>query len=94
LERNKLDFDEGSQRLDTETFLDRGLYPALESRTAKNLVRYLLRQGFDRFATSKGLKQYSMSNKRKLHWFRQGLVDGDKITFGLPSGESSWTPLI
>ena len=87
-------FDEGSQRLDSETFLDRGLYPALESRMAKNLVRYLLRQGFDRFATSKGLKQYSLSNKRKLHWFPQGLVDGDKITFGLPSGGSSWKAVV
>jgi TIR domain len=94
LERNKLHFDEGSQRLDSETFLDRGLYPALESRMAKNLVRYLLRQGFDRFATSKGLKQYSLSNKRKLHWFPQGLVDGDKITFGLPSGGSSWKAVV
>lgn len=56
-----------------------GLYPALESRTARNLVGYLLRQGFDRFASSKGLKQYSLSNKRKFHWFPQGLVDGDKI---------------
>jgi hypothetical protein len=94
LEKNRLHFDEGSQRLDSQTFLDRGLYPALESRTARNLVRYLLRQGFDRFASSKGLKQYSLSNKRKFHWFPQGLVDGDKITFLLPSGETNWKAVV
>lgn len=89
LEKNRLHFGEGSQQLDLETFLDRGLHPTVEARTARNLVRYLLRQGFGRLATIKGLKEYSLSNNRKFYWFPQGLVQDDKIAL-----HSSWKAVV
>lgn len=94
LEKEKLHLDEGNQLLDIETFLANGLHRTIEPWTARNLVRYLIRQGFGRLANSKGLREYSLSNKRKFYWFPQGLVDGNKITFALPSGESSWKALV
>jgi len=94
LERNKLHLDEGNQELESNTFLNEGFHRAIESWTARNLVCYLIRQGFERLATSKGLKEYLLSNRRKFYWFPQGLLDGDKITFALPNGESNWKALV
>ncbi len=94
LERNKLNLDEGNQQLEINTFLNEGFHRVIESWTARNLACYLIRQGFERLATSKGLKEYSLSNRRKFYWFPQGLLDGDKITFALPNGESNWKGLV
>jgi hypothetical protein len=81
VERNKLHFDEGVSTTTLAYFLEKGMPPAIDSRTAHNLVRYLLRQAIERFIILRGLKQYEISGNRSFSWFPKGLLEDDKISF-------------
>ena len=69
-------------------------HPKIERREAKNIITALLKEGFDRFAASKGLLPYELSNRSIYHWFKQNLVENDKIFFLNPAGKRSWRAMI
>lgn len=84
-----------SQELGTSSFAQEGLKrPKIERREARNILSALFRDGFERFAVSKGLLPYELSGGAKFYWFRQGLVEQDKVFFLNPAGQRGWRAMV
>jgi TIR domain len=73
--------NDGTETMATTHLLENGLVPAVESRAARNHVSFLLRQAFQRFAVSRGLREYELSGNRRFFWFPKDLVENDRISF-------------
>ena len=81
--------------LDLSKFQQAGIeHPKIERREARNIITALLKEGFDRFAASKGLLPYELSNRSIFHWFKQDFAENDKIFFLNPAGKRGWRAMI
>jgi hypothetical protein len=86
--------NDGTETLETVHFKEKGLVPAIDSRTARNHLSFLLRQGFQRFASSRGLREYQLAGTRRFYWFPQNLVENDRISFRTLDGVSTWKGMV
>jgi hypothetical protein len=84
-----------TQKSKFEAFSQDGLkHPKIERRDARKILSSMLRDGFQRFAVSKGLLPYELSGGAKFYWFKQGLVEDDKVFFTNSAGEKSWRQMV
>lgn len=86
--------NDGVDTVDTEHFRENGIVPAIDSRTARNHLSFLLRQGFQRFALSRGLREYEMTGRRRFFWFPENLVENDRISFRGLDGVNTWKAVV
>ena len=61
---------------------------------ARNILSAMFREGFERFAVLKGLLPYGLSGGAKFYWFKQGLVENDKVFFRNPAGQRGWRAMV
>jgi hypothetical protein len=86
---------EHSKRLSAQKFADTGLeHPKIERLDARKILSAMFREGFGRFAESRGLLPYELSGGAKFYWFKQGLVEGDKVFFRNPAGQRCWRAMV
>ena len=84
-----------SVELSVEDFSKDGMeHPKIERRDARYILSGMFRDGFERFAISKGLLPYALSGGAKYYWFKQGLVENDKVFFTNPAGEKCWRAMV
>jgi len=88
IEKHRLHFEEGARDIPLQRFLASGFHSAIDTRTARNLTRYLVRQALSKLALSRGLSEYELANRRIFHWFPQGLIEGDKVAFQTQDGRT------
>jgi hypothetical protein len=69
-------------------------HPKIDRRIARNILLALFRQGFERYAASKGLLAYELSGGAKYYWFRKDLFEGDKVFFVNAAGEKNWRQMV
>jgi hypothetical protein len=69
-------------------------HPGIERRDARYILSGMFRDGFERFAVSKGLLPYELSRGAKYYWFRQGLLEADKVFFTDPAGKKGWRAMV
>jgi len=81
--------------LSVETFRQNGLeHPKIERRDARYILSAMFRDGFERFAVSKGLLPYGLSGGVKFYWFKQGLLENDKVFFLNPAAKRGWRAMV
>lgn len=86
---------DNSQELSAAAFGQDGLkHPATDRRDARNIMSAIFRDGFERFAASKGLLPYELSGGAKFYWFRQGLVENDKVFYLNPANKRGWRAMV
>ena len=68
--------------------------PSIEPRIARNLLSALFRDAFERFALSRGLLPYELTGSSHYYWFKQDLVNDDKVFFRNAAGEKSWRQMV
>ncbi len=86
---------DNSQELSAAAFAQDGLkHPAIDRRDARNILSAIFRDGFERFAVSRGLLAYELSGGAKFYWFKQSLVENDKVFFLNPAGERGWRAMV
>src|SRR6185503_9100599 len=84
-----------SVELDASQFQQEGMeHPKIERRDARNMVSAIFREGFERFALSRGLLSYELANKAQYYWFKKDLVENDKVFFRSPNGERNWRAMV
>ena len=84
-----------SIELNMEKFRAEGLdHPQIDRRTARNMLMAIFRDGFERFALSRGLVPYELSGGAKYHWFKKDLVEDDKVFFINAAGEKNWRQMV
>ena len=84
-----------SIELKFETFRDNGLdHPEIDRRTARNILQALFRNGFERYALSRGLLPYELSGGATYHWFKQDLIEEDKVFFTDAGGKRTWRQMV
>lgn len=94
LAKHGLDVD-NSIRLKFDKFREQGLHrPKIESKTARNILSALFREGFERFMLSRGLLPYELTGGSKYYWFRKDLIEDDKVFFTNAAGEKSWRQMV
>ena len=94
LEEHGLDIG-NSIELKLETFRDNGLdHPEIDRRTARNILQALFRNGFERYALSRGLLPYELSGGATYHWFKQDLIEEDKVFFTDAGGKRTWRQMV
>lgn len=86
---------DNSTEIDFATFQSEGLQrPKIERREARNIITSLFKEGFDRFAASKGLLPYELANGAIYHWFKKDFAENDKVFFANPAGERGWRAMV
>lgn len=81
--------------LTVDEFCKDGLkHPQIERRDARYILSSMFRDGFERFAVAKGLLPYELSGGAKFYWFKQALVENDKVFFLNPAGEKGWRAMV
>ena len=84
-----------SLELKVEDFSKEGLeHPEIERRDARYILSAMFRDAFERFAASKGLLSYGLAGGAKFYWFKQGLVEDDKVFFTNPAGKRGWRAMV
>jgi hypothetical protein len=84
-----------SMELKLEAFRHHGLeHPEIDRQTARNILMALFRDGFDRFALSRGLIPYELSGGAKYHWFKKDLIVDDKVFFLNAAGGKNWRQMV
>lgn len=73
----------------TSSFLEGIAKIKLDRRQARNILSYLLRDGWERMAVARGLIGYELANNAKCFWFRKDVVPDDKVTFTGVSGKKT-----
>jgi hypothetical protein len=86
--------NDGTDTIDTAHFREKGVVPAIDSRSARNHLSFLLRQGFQRFALSRGLREYELTGSRRFFWFPKDLVENDRISFRALDGTNTWKAIV
>ncbi len=86
--------NDGTDTEETLHFLDRGIPSAIEGRSARNHVRFLLRQGFNNLAAARGLNEQSLTGRRRFFWFPQNLVENDRVSYRTPDGVATWKQVV
>lgn len=86
--------NDGTDTVETAHFQEKGIVPAIDNRAARNHMSFLLRQGFQRFATSHGLRECQMAGTRRFFWFPQNLVENDRISFRALDGPNTWKAVV
>jgi hypothetical protein len=86
--------NDGTDAEGTAHFLDKGYAPAIDGRSARNHIRFLLRQGFNNLATARGLHEQSLTGRRRFFWFTQNLVENDRISYRGSDGVASWKQVV
>jgi hypothetical protein len=86
--------NDGTETVATAHFRENGLVPAIDSRIARNHLRFLLRQGFQRFAISRGLLEYQLTGTKRFYWFPKNLVENDRISFRALDGLNTWKAIV
>jgi hypothetical protein len=80
--------------LSTDEFLTNGLGRGLDARSARNHVRFLLRQGFEQLAAAHGLIGCELAGRRRFFWFPSSLVADDRLRFTKFDGNKSWRAMV
>ncbi len=93
IEEHKLGLDSYFS-IPTSEFLECGDGRSINQRMARNHVRFLVRQGFERLAISRGLNGYAMSGRRRFFWFPSDLVEDNKVRFCALDGSKSWRGMV
>jgi hypothetical protein len=86
--------NEGTDTEATEHFLEKGVQSAIDGRTARNHVRFLIRQGFRKLAAARGLVEYSLTGQRRFFWFPQNLVENDRVSYRGLNGTATWKQIV
>jgi hypothetical protein len=86
--------NDGTDTEETSHFLDKGYLPVIDGKSARNHVRFLLRQGFNNLAAQRGLREYSLTGRRRFFWFPQNLVENDRISYRGADGVASWKQIV
>jgi len=86
---------ENSIELNLEAFRKDGLeHPEIDRRTARDILMVLFRDGFERYALSRGLVPYELAGGAKYYWFKKDLIEEDKMFFLNAAGEKSWRQMV
>lgn len=94
LDEHGLEVDH-AKKLSGPKFSEHGLkHPEIDRREARNILSAVFRDGFERLAISKGLLPYELSGGAKFYWFKQGLVENDKVFFLNSAGERGWRAMV
>jgi hypothetical protein len=84
-----------SRELSFAGFSKDGLeHPKIQRRAAHQILSRMFRDGFERCAMSKGLLPYELSGGARYYWFKQGLIEKDKVFFTNPSGKKCWRAMV
>ena len=84
-----------SKKLNLEPFRENGLnHPTINRRTAHNCLTALFRDGFERYALSRGLLPYELSGGATFHWFKRDLIKEDKVFFTDAGGKRTWRQMV
>ena len=86
--------NEGTDTEATEHFMEKGLPSSIDGRTARNHVRFLIRQGFQKLAAARGLMEYSLTGQRRFFWFPHNLVENDRISYRGLDGTAMWKQIV
>ncbi len=86
--------NDGTDTINTPHFQENGLVPAIDGRSARNHLSFLLRQGFQRFAMGRGLREYELSGRRRFFWFPKDLIENDRVTFRALDGAKTWKAVV
>ena len=86
--------NDGTDTIATSHFRENGLAPAIESRSACNHLSFLLRQGFQRFALTRGLREYELTGNRRFYWFPKDVVENDRISFRALDDTNTWKAIV
>jgi hypothetical protein len=86
--------NDGTDTIDTVHFREEGIVRAIDGRSARNHLSFLLRQGFHRFALARGLHEYELTGSRRFFWFPKDLVENDRISFRALDDTNTWKAVV
>jgi len=86
--------NDGTDTINTPHFQENGLVPTIDGRSARNHLSFLLRQGFQRFAMGRGLREYQLSGRRRFFWFPKDLIENDRVSFRALDGANTWKAVV
>jgi hypothetical protein len=93
IEGHRLGLDSYGPR-ETAQFIEKGEGKFLDAKSARNHVRFLVRQGFERLALARGLIGYNLSGRRRFFWFPSDLVPDNKAHFPALDGSNAWRRVV
>jgi hypothetical protein len=93
IEGHRLGLDSYSSR-ETAQFVEEGEGKLIGAKSARNHVRFLVRQGFERLALARGMMGYNLSGRRRFFWFPSDLVPDNKVRFPAFDGSNAWRGIV
>jgi hypothetical protein len=86
--------NDGTDTIETSHFLDIGIPPVIDGPSARNHLRFLMRQGFNNLAALRGLREQPLTGRRRYFWFPANLIENDKISYRTPDGAATWKQVV